>query len=230
MCVTRFLHNAAPCCQCKPISIPTNCIPASSVSITQGQACPGRPTTFTAHLSPSNATPGSYYWEVGVDHATNVPFFSGYSGSTLTVELPAGVLLCPWVSVTHTSYCDGSQVSRFRSVTVDYGCGLGGDLPPLIEGIRHSSPSLEVRTFPNPFKDFLTFELDYQQELDRNNHAWVELFDTGGKVVFNQRYELVQGRQTLQVNTIPQAARGVLYYRIRTQEAVLTTGELLRLE
>ncbi|MEO1263977.1 MAG: T9SS type A sorting domain-containing protein [Bacteroidota bacterium] len=110
LCVTRFQEGKEPCCNCK--TIPVNCVPATSVDLTNvpNDPCPGEEVTFTASINPGNAgfDESNFYWEGGIGSPANVPIETSQGGKTFTWATPAGDQL--WVRVTYTS-CDGTKVS-----------------------------------------------------------------------------------------------------------------------
>ncbi len=236
VCVTRFRAGAAPCCTCRTITVSTepSCIVPTSINIQQieisGQGCPGDNVTFIATLSPSNSnsTNTSYKWEAGVGSVNNTPFFTQTTGPSVVVPTPAFQTFV-WVRVTFTSPCDGSKHVALTLVTYENNSGwFLEDAAHQLEAAERSSPLIgdKVEISPNPFKDQVSFQL----QIAEATSAQIELYDSKGQVVFAKSEQLQAGHNLIRLDALPSNARGILFYRISTDQKTLTMGQVVRME
>lgn len=79
---------------------------------------------------------------------------------------------------------------------------------------------------PNPFTDATTLQF----EMPNDASASIEVFDLRGRLVFATQDYFATGSHTYVLDQLPAIAKGLLIYQISTEEEVLSTGRMLRLD
>ncbi len=229
ICVTRYRANAAPCCTCRTITVTstTGCIAPTGLQVFQfGSGCPGNSATFVALVTPSNATQTSnnFFWEAGFGNLGSVPYFTAYGGSSQSIPLPS-TYASAWVRCTFFSPC-GNNVNAFTLIEYEFPCNEG-DFPFINEHSEQNQLSIaNAQAAPNPFQDRTQLSL----LVEKNLQGELVVHDLQGKLVFSSIVDLQKGENTIWIEDLPDEARGVLLYQLRTESEVLNLGKLLRTE